>query len=249
MNALILAAGYATRLYPLTKDFPKPLLEVGGRTILDHLLAQLDAIDAIKRVWLITNHRFMPHFTRWRQGRTGGKPVDLIDDGTLTNDDRLGAVGDLLVALQSVGTDDDLLVTAADNLLEFPLADLVNAFRRRPLSHVCVHGVDDPARLRRTGVVVLGAEDRVIEFREKPAKPRSNLAVPPIYLLARATLPRVGEYLGGGGLPEAPGHFIEWLCRQEAVHAHRIHGTILDIGTPESLGAARARFRGELPRE
>lgn len=242
MNALILAAGYATRLYPLTKDFPKPLLEVGGRTILDHLLDQLETIDAIERVWLITNHRFLPHFTRWRDGRSVKKPVELIDDGTRTNDDRLGAVGDLRLALDSIGTGDDLLVTAADNLLEFALADFVDAFQRRPVSHLCVHVVNDPARLRRTGVVVLDQEDRVLEFCEKPAEPPTNLAVPPIYLFARSTLSRVAEYLEGGGSPEAPGHFIEWLCRQEPVHAHRIRGAILDVGTQESLGVARQLF-------
>lgn len=247
MNALILAAGYATRLYPLTKGFPKPLLDVGGRTILDHLLDQLEAIDAIARVWLITNHRFMPHFTKWRDGRGGKKQVELIDDGTLTNDDRLGAVGDLRLALDSIGAEDDLLVTAADNLLEFALTDFVRAFQRRPVSHLCVHVVNDPARLRRTGVVSLGEDDRVLEFREKPAEPPGNLAVPPIYLFARSTLPRVADYLAGGGSPEAPGHFIEWLCRQEPVHAHRIRGTILDIGTHESLAAARLRFQGGPP--
>ena len=245
MNALILAAGYATRLYPLTKDFPKPLLEVGGRTILDHLIEQLDGIAVIDRIWLITNHRFLPHFNAWREQRGGPKPVELIDDGTLTNENRLGAVGDLRFALERAGMEDDLLVTAADNLLQFPLAEFVSAFQRCPVTHLVVHEVTDPARLRRTGVVVLGEGDRVLEFAEKPAEPKTNLAVPPIYLFARSTLPRVAEYLAGGGSPEAPGHFIEWLCRQEPVRAHRIRGSILDIGTPESLAAARARFRGD----
>ena len=239
MNALILAAGYATRLYPLTKDFPKPLLEVGGRTILDRLLDQLAAIPALGRIVLVTNRRFRPHFERWRLGRPDPRGVELLDDGTASNEDRLGALGDLRFALEQAHIEDDLLVTAADNILRFPLSAFAAAFRARRAVQVCVHVVDDLERRRRTGIAVLGADDRVLEFAEKPREPKSHWGVPPIYLFPSSALARLRAYLEAGGSPEAPGHFIEWLHRVEPVFAHRINGSILDIGTPESLEAAR----------
>lgn len=239
MNALILAAGYATRLYPLTQDFPKPLLEVGGRAILDHLVDQLESLAGLDSLWLVTNHRFFPHFEQWRARRPPRKPMHLLDDGTTRDDERLGAVGDLRFALGRVGLEDDLLVTAADNLPCFPLAEFVTTFQARRASLVCVHRVTDPERLRRTGVAVLDTEGRVVEFAEKPREPKSQWAVPPLYLFPRATLPRVSAYLDAGGSPEAPGHFLEWLCRVEPVYAWPATGPILDIGTPASLEVAR----------
>jgi glucose-1-phosphate thymidylyltransferase len=242
MNALILAAGYATRLYPLTQDFPKPLLDVGGRSLLDRLMAQLDGLAALERVVLVTNHRFFPHFDRWRQTRGASKPIEILDDGSTYPDDRLGAIGDLRFALERARLDDDLLVAAADNLWLFPLAEFVAAFQARPATRVCVHRVEDPERRRRTGIAVLGADDRVTEFAEKPRQPKTHWAVPPLYLFPRATLRRVPAYLDAGGSAEAPGSFLEWLCGVEPVFAHRVRGTILDIGTPESLAAARRQF-------
>lgn len=242
MKALILAAGYATRLYPLTNNFPKPLLQVGDRTILDYLAEQMEGIAALTQIVLVTNHRFLPFFESWREARRSGRPVALLDDGTSSNDDRLGAIGDMRFALEHADLDDDLLVTAADNILQFPLADFVAAFQARPASHICVHRVEDPARCRRTGIVVLDKEDRVLEFAEKPAEPKTNWGVPPLYLFPRKTLLRLAAYLAEGGSTEAPGHFLEWLCRVEPVFAHRINGSILDIGTPQSLEAARKLF-------
>jgi|WetSurMetagenome_2_1015567.scaffolds.fasta_scaffold231861_1 glucose-1-phosphate thymidylyltransferase len=243
MNALILAAGYATRLYPLTKDFPKPLLDIGGRTILDHLVDQLERIAVVSRIVLVTNRRFAPVFRAWQQARSASKPVEILDDGTACNEDRLGAVGDLRWAIQQVPLDNDLLVTAADNLLRFPLAEFVAAFQARRATQVCVHVVEDADRRRRTGIAVLGEEDRVLEFAEKPPEPKTHWAVPPIYAFPRRTLSQVSAYLDAGGSPEAPGHFIEWLCQKERVFAYRIQGSILDIGTPQSLEAARRLFQ------
>jgi glucose-1-phosphate thymidylyltransferase len=242
MKALILAAGYATRLYPLTKDFPKPLLEVGGQAILDHLLDQIDRIANIERIVLVTNHRFLSVFEQWRRSRTGAKTIELVDDCTCTSEDRLGALGDLQFAREHADLDDDLLVTAADNLLQFPLGEFVAAFERRRAAHVCVHRVEDPERRRRTGIAVLGAHDRVLQFTEKPTEPATWWGVPPIYLLPRSTLALLPVYLGAGGSREAPGHFIEWLHQVEPVFAYRIPGVILDIGTLQSLEAARKLF-------
>lgn len=240
MKAVVLAAGYATRLYPLTRDFPKPLLELGGRTLLDRLLDRLFELPPLDLVWVVTNRRFYPHFDRWRAA-TGARRgrVWLLEDGTISPETRLGAVGDLQLVIERTGLKDDLLVAAADNLLEFPLEGFLNAFRLRGTAHLGIHAVRDPERLRRTGVVELGADLRVLRFHEKPEHPPTCWAVPPLYVLPAGILPRVGEYLLQGGMPDAPGHLMAWLCEREPVYAWRLPGKVWDIGTPKALEEAR----------
>ncbi len=245
MIAIILAAGYATRMHPLTRDFPKPLLEVGGRSILDHLLAQLEPLPQIARVVVVSNHRFLPQFQSWLAQRpASGRPIELLDDGSTTNENRRGALGDLRFAIEQAGLDDDLFVAAADNLLEFPLAGFIECLARRRCAWICVHRVQDLERLRRTGVVLLDADFRVVEFAEKPAEPKSEWAVPPLYLYPRELLPLLGERLAQPELSDASGSLIEWLCTRTPVHAHPIQGRILDIGNLAALEAARRSYGG-----
>ncbi len=244
MRAIILAAGYATRLYPLTEHFPKPLLEVGGRTILDRLVDQIRATLPDAPVTLVSNHRFIAHFRDWA-ARRGDAALETLDDGSTGPEDRLGAIGDLRFALDRIGENDDLLVAAADNIFDFSLGDFVAAFRRRPGVWICVHRVEDPARRRRTGIAELGSEDRVVGFQEKPAAPRSEWGVPPLYLFDRAAAPQISKFLAGGGSPDAPGGFIEWLCPRVEIRAFRAPGAIHDIGTLESLVACRAQFAAQ----
>ena len=252
MKALILAAGYATRLYPLTRDFPKPLLEVGGKTLLDHLVDQIREIPDIEHAILVSNHRFVGHFDRWaaertEQARRGGRAhsglrFDVLDDGTISNEDRLGAVGDIQYAVSHRGISDDLLVCAADNILQFPLKRFVQAFRANPVSHICVRSIQDLEDRKRRGIVLLDEDNRVLDFEEKPEAPKSEWAVPPIYLYPREVLPRIEEYLRQGGTADAPGHLVEWLCKVEPVYAYKIEGSVLDIGNHESLAEARKVF-------
>ena len=241
MKALILAAGYATRLYPLTRHFPKPLLEVGGRTILDRLVDQIVAAAPEAELWLATNARFAGLFEEWARKRRG-TPVQVVNDGTDGPEQRLGAIGDLQLLLRASGGADELLVAAADNIFEFDLAAFVQEARRAGGPWVCVHRVEDPARRRRTGIAELDAAGRVIGFEEKPAQPRSEWGVPPLYVLDPPTAGLVSKYLAEGGSPDAPGRFIEWLCPRAIVRAWKIVGHVHDIGTLESLAACRARF-------
>lgn len=253
MKAIILAAGYATRLYPLTLNFPKGLLEVGGRAIVDYLMDQIESLPGLDGVYLITNRRFACHFERWAAGRNGRMDIDVIDDGTTSNENRLGAVGDIRFAIRARSVSDDILVCGSDNLLQFRLKDLVADFCANPAAHVCVGHVDDPEDRRRRGIAVLDADARVVKFAEKPQHPKSSWGAAAIYAYPASTLKRFDEYIESGRTPDAPGHFVEWLCQVEPVYAHRIRGTVIDIGNPETLVRARREYgsaaRGQIQRK
>jgi glucose-1-phosphate thymidylyltransferase len=242
MKAIILAAGYATRLYPLTENQPKALLDVGGRTILDWLIDQVETVHEIDRIRVVTNSRFASHFEAWRDRRDCPVPIEIIDDGSCTNETRLGAIGDIQHAIVRGSIDDDLFIAAADNILLFALIRFVEAFQRRRAPHIAVRHVEDVEARRRTGIVVLDEDDRVLEFQEKPREPKSAWGVPPLYLYPRETIPRIHEYLSQGGDRDAPGNFVAWLSRMEPVYAWRIAGDVMDIGNLASLEAARHRF-------
>ena len=246
MKAIILAAGYATRLYPLTKNFPKPLLEVGGKTILDHLIDQIKTISDIDRAYVVTNHRFCGHFVNWVRANKAvrtGLQTEILDDGTTCNDDRLGAVGDIQFAIKARDIADDVLVLAADNILLFSLQKFVNTFKSNPTSHIAVRHNPDYNDRKRRGNVQLDGDNRVLQFVEKPDKPISEWSAPPVYIYPSAALSRVKEYIDSGGNPDAPGHFAEWLHTREMVYAYKIEGGVLDIGNRESLAEARAFFQ------
>ena len=248
MKAIILAAGYATRLYPLTKNFPKPLLEVGGKTILDHLLEQIKAIADIDGVYVVTNRRFYGHFDDWaRENRAmlTGLEIEVLNDGTTSNDNRLGAVGDIQFAIEACDIADDVLVLAADNILLFSLQKFVHTFKSNPVSHIAVRHNPDYEDRKRRGNVLLGEDNRVLQFIEKPDRPISEWSASPVYIYPASILPRFKEYIANGGNPDAPGHFVAWLHTCEAVYAYDIEGGVLDIGNRESLAEARAFFQSK----
>ncbi|MCE2439109.1 MAG: nucleotidyltransferase family protein [Candidatus Latescibacteria bacterium] len=242
MKAIVIAAGYATRLYPLTKNFPKGLLKVGGRAIMDYLMDQIASVPGLDGVYLITNSRFAGHFERWSAGWNGRLKIDVIDDGTTTNENRLGAVGDIRFAVRARSISDDVLVCGSDNLFRFRLKDLVADFHDNPVAHICVCRVDDPKDRRRRGIAVLDEENRVVRFSEKPAEPESCWGSAAFYVYPASTLKRFDEYVDSGRTTDAPGHFVEWLCHVEPVYAHRLRGTAIDIGSPETLEQARREY-------
>ncbi|MBN1609756.1 MAG: nucleotidyltransferase family protein [Polyangiaceae bacterium] len=242
MKCVVLAAGYATRLHPLTLNTPKPLLEVGGQSILDHLLSNLVRVPDLTEIVLVSNARFLEHFRRWQQAATYRVPVSVLDDGSTTNETRLGAVADLALAVSRSRIADDCLVTAADNLFTFELADFAAFFRRARADAIAVHELTDLARLRRTGVVEIAEDSRVLSFEEKPALPKSRWAAPPLYVYRADTLPLVGEYLDAGHDPDAPGNFVPWLLGRRPVVAFRFSGPRYDIGDRASYEAAKLAF-------
>jgi glucose-1-phosphate thymidylyltransferase len=249
LDAILLAGGYATRLYPLTKNRPKALLPLGGRAILDHLVDMIDGTEEVDRMFLVTNARFADHFEQWSDSRKLQCPLQVLNDGTTSNETRLGAIGDVKFVLDNtdVRTSEGVYVMATDNVPQFDPTAVVRLSRRRGASAVFASRCPDPKRLLRMGVATLDEEGRVVEFEEKPDEPKSDLVVPPFYAYSPEAVELLERYLAEGNNPDAPGHFIAWLVPRRPVYAHVTEESVLDIGTLESYRAACERFGSEPP--
>lgn len=242
MKCLILAAGYATRLYPLTKNTPKPLLEVAGKSILEHLLEKIGVVDKIDHVYVVTNSRFAQSFKEWVEGYDYSKPITVIDDQTTSNDNRLGAIGDINYVLEQTGLDDDLMVLAGDNFFDFDLRDFDQFFQEKNADVITAREIDDIELQKRVGIIELDSSAGVLSFEEKPQEPKSSWGVPALYIYKQETLPLIKQYLQEGHNPDAPGHFIPWLIKQKPVYAFQFKGQWHDIGTIESYEEAQIVF-------
>src|SRR5262245_24598861 len=245
MNVLILAAGYATRLRPLTDSTPKMLLPLAERPMLDYLLDRIREVDEVDEIHLVTNAEFAPAFRDWAPG-----DVTVHDDGTTSNEDRLGAIGDIAFAIEQGGlAGGDLFVVAGDNLIGYPLSGFVGFWHTKRGSALALHEVSGSEPLTNYGVVELDEEDRVVGFEEKPAEPRSNLAATAAYLYRRADLELLPRYLEEGNPPDAPGNFVAWLFTRAPVYGYRAPGEWHDVGDLAQLHAADnlLRERAGLP--
>jgi glucose-1-phosphate thymidylyltransferase len=234
MKALILAAGYATRLRPLTDSIPKQLLPVGGRPMVDWILDRIAETSA-DEIHLVTNARFAVDFERWAED----KEVRIHNDGTTSNEDRLGAIGDI----RFTGLDDDLLVVAGDNLFDYSLADYERYWREREGSCIAVLDVGDPELAKKYGIVDVDEDDRVIGFVEKPEQPATTLCATATYLYEREHVRLVERYLEEGNPPDQPGNYVAWLYQREPVYAYRFEGQWYDIGDANQLLEADNRMR------
>ena len=243
MKNIVIAAGYATRLYPLTENFPKPLLKVGESTILDRMLADIDNIPEIDEHIIVTNHRFAHIFEEWKEKSNYSKPITIIDDGTTDNDNRLGAVRDLLLALEQSAADDDIMVIAADNILDFSMRGFVDFFKGKGTSVIMCHHEPELRKLQRTGVIAVDNDMKVLEMQEKPEKPVSNWAVPPFYIYAKKDLPLIRECMEHGCGFDAPGNLAHYLAGETTLHAWPMAGSRFDIGSMDSYEEAQERFR------
>jgi glucose-1-phosphate thymidylyltransferase len=244
VKAVVLAAGYATRLRPLTDDVSKMLLPLAGRPMLDYLVDRIDAVDDVDQIHLVTNTRFAKDFGHWAAGRAGRLLVTVHDDGTSSNDDRLGAIGDLKFTIEQAGLDDDLLIVAGDNLFEFDLGDMVEFWRAKgDGSAIAVREIDDRELLRQYSVIEVDENDRVVSLVEKPDDPQGTLAGVAIYLLRRDHVPLVRRYLDEGNVPDQPGRLFVWLYPRVPVYAYRFDGDWLDIGDRDQLLEADNRMR------
>ncbi|OGW78355.1 MAG: hypothetical protein A2Z83_03825 [Omnitrophica bacterium GWA2_52_8] len=245
MRVILLCAGYATRLYPLTENHPKPLLAVGNKPILEWILDRITKISGVKGVYVVTNHKFSGHFEKWTKALKYPWAVEIIDDGTVSNDDRLGAIGDLNFVLQKKKISaEDLLIVAGDNFFDFDLEEFIRIARsHRPHGAIAVYDVKDKILASQYGLVRTAANGKILEFLEKPKNPPTTLASCGLYWLPAEIRVFLDRYLASGNNPDQPGHYMCWLSEQDSLFAIPLKGRWLDIGDRDSYDKANKLFR------
>lgn len=242
MKCLILAAGYATRLYPLTENFPKPLLKVQNKTILDWLIDDIDREKEVEEYFVVTNSKYYPIFQKWATVNT--KNIVVVDDGTFSNETRLGAVKDILFSVEHCKIDDDLLVIAGDNLLNFSLTKFISYTKEKKASCVMRYFEPSVEKLKKCGVIDLGEEDKIARMTEKPQNPTSNWCCPPFYFYTKSNVKLLSKAIEEGCGVDAPGSFISWLSQKDCVYAMEMPGKRYDIGTLESYERVQKEYQG-----
>lgn len=245
MKAIILAAGYATRLYPLTINTAKALLPIDNKPIIDYIVEELNTISEMDCIYVVSNSRFAPDFEKWAKTAPGSIPIEVIDDGTTSDGGKKGAVGDMGFVIEQKHLDDELLVIAGDNFFTYSLKDYVAYYKEKNCDCVCVKKWDNKEELKQFGVALLDANDKVIDIEEKPQEPKSDMAVFATYLYHRDTVPMILEYLAQGNNPDAPGNFPAWLYKRKDVYAYAFSGECYDIGTPESYYEVCRMYEGK----
>ncbi len=243
MKNIVIAAGYATRLYPLTENFPKPLLEIGKSSILGRMMEDIDRIEDIDEHIIVSNHKFARHFEEWAEKQNTRCPVTIIDDGTETNETRLGAVRDLLLAIDRCNVDDDIMVVAADNILDFSFQGFVDFFKEKGTSIIMCHHEPELKKLQRTGVIKVDENMKVLLMQEKPENPVSNWAVPPFYIYSRNDIPLIKDCMNHGCGFDAPGNLAHYLAEVTTLHAWQMPGKRFDIGTLDTYYEAKKIFK------
>ncbi len=242
MKCLILAAGYATRLYPLTENFPKPLLKVQGKAILDWLIEDMDRSGVIDEYVVISNHKFAHHFDAWAAEKK--QKVTVVDDGTESNETRLGAVRDIQFALEQLDIHDDVLVMAGDNLLDFSLTTFIDYALEKKTSCIMRYYEADAKKLSRSGVVTLDENQKVLAMAEKPQEPQSHWCCPAFYYYTAQDAARLAEGIADGCHTDAPGSYVSWLCSKSTIHAMEMPGSRYDIGNLESYETVQKEYKG-----
>jgi glucose-1-phosphate thymidylyltransferase len=245
MNVLILAAGYATRLYPLTLNKAKPLLEIGGKPMIEWLVDHLGAVPNLGTIFIVTNDKFASDFQRWAnnyQERHSKLTIKIVNDGSESDEDKLGAIGDInLVLTREDLARDDLLVIAGDNLFSEPLTNFVD-FAKDTEATVAIYDVGSAEAIKKYGCVTIDKNGVITHFEEKPKEPKSTLAALALYYYSRAILPLFATYLAAGNNPDQPGRFLQWLYKRKPVNTFQISGQWLDIGSKETLEEANKVF-------
>lgn len=238
MRCVILAAGYATRMYPLTENFPKPLLEVGGKPILDWLVDDLSPV--IEQFIVISNHKYAEHFRNWAKDKPN---ATILDDGTETNETRLGAVKDIQFAIDQLNLKDDLLVIAGDNVLEFSLKSFVEYAKQAGTSCVMRYWEEDENKLHRAGVSEIDGE-KLISFEEKPKEPKSHWCTPPFYFYSSKDVQKIQDAIEDGCATDAPGSLVAWMCQHSPMHSMIMPGRRFDIGDMASYQNVKDSYTG-----
>lgn len=242
MKNIVIAAGYATRLGELTRNFPKPLLKIGNSTILGRMLDDIDRISDIDEHIIITNHKFVYIFEEWKKKQTYTKPITIIDDGTETNDTRMGAVCDLLYAMDKLNINDDMLVVAADNILFFSFKEFIDFANEKKTSCIMCHEQPSIEKLQRTGVIVVDDNMKVLDMEEKPQVPKSHWAVPPFYIYKKADIDLIRHSIENGCGKDAPGNLAHYMVDNTVMHAWQMSAGRFDIGSLDTYYEACERY-------
>ena len=245
MKALILAAGYATRLYPLTISKPKPLLPIKDKPIINYTMEQLEKIPEVDEVYVVTNNRFYKNFKTWASTYIGEKKITVINDKTLTNEERLGAIGDIELVIKETTINNDLIIVAGDNLFAFSLLDFI-AFSKKyaPSCSVALHDINSLDEAKRFGIVTVDKVNKILQFVEKPVKPASTLVAICVYYFPKEKLSMVSEYLKQSKHSDAPGNYISWLVGKEDVYGFTFNEEWYDIGDKYTYESIKDSYKG-----
>jgi glucose-1-phosphate thymidylyltransferase len=245
MKIIILAAGYATRLYPLTLNQPKPLLPVAGKPMIEHVLDNLAPIDGIDRIYVVTNAKFAGHFQKWSESYRATKSklnFTVVSDGTTSDADKLGAIGDVHFVLQTQNVDDDLIVVAGDNLFSEKLSGFGKFCREKNAPVLALYDVGDLEQIKKYSSISVAADSRITAFEEKPKNPTSTLTGIALYFYPKSTIPLIKQYIAEGNNPDQPGRLVQWLYPRTPVYTWHVPGLWFDIGSKETLEEANKIF-------
>ncbi len=247
MIAILLAAGYATRLYPLTKDKPKPLLPLGDRLIVDYIIDAIDSIDDVTSIVLISNARFASQFEDWAESikasREGKAPITILNDGTTDDSNKLGAIGDIKYTIDRLAIDEDVCIVAGDNIFTYDIREMYSFFKEKKAPTLVAIKVAEKHQLQRLAVAVIDEDGRIVDMEEKPAEPKSHWGIYATYFYGREILSMIDVYLKEGNSPDAPGNFPAWLYKRMPVYAYKGKGKCIDIGTLENYEKTCEEYR------
>ncbi len=244
MDAIILAAGYGTRLYPLTLNKPKPLLGVAGKPMMEHIIDKLEEIS-LNNIYVVTNSKFYTNFKEWSNNFKSRVPIEIINDGTLSNEDRLGAIGDVNFVINKKKINDDIIVIAGDNLFEFPLKGILNLFKKMKSTTIALYNVKDIKLATLYGVVAIDDNSKIIDFQEKPKQPKSTLISTGVYFFPKKAISLIKEYVKKSTNADKTGSFIQWLYNKEKVYAYVTNKPWYDIGDKKQLKKVRESYKGK----
>jgi glucose-1-phosphate thymidylyltransferase len=244
MKAIILAAGYATRLYPLTKNKSKPLLPVRDKPIIDYIIDRIKGIADLDKIYVVTNNKFYNDYVKWSKESNHSKEIEIINDKTIEDETKLGAIGDINYVLESQKIDDDVLVIAGDNLFNFDIDSFIEkSYNVKPSASMGLYDIGDIGMAHLYGIVAIDGDNLVVEFQEKPQEPKSTLAAVGVYFLPKEIARLIPQYLNEGNSPDQPGHFMSWLSAKNELYAFKLAGDWYDIGSIESYNKANESYK------
>ncbi len=245
MKLIVLAAGYATRLYPLTLNQPKPLLTVAGKPMLEHVLDNLTTIDNIDHIYIVTNNKFAGHFQRWSEAYRVGEiksDITIVNDNSTDDTNKLGAIGDLRLVLAKEKINDDLIVVAGDNLFSHSLKEFATVCREKNAPVLAVYDVGNLDEIKKYNAIETDADGRITFFEEKPQHPRSTLTGIALYYYPKSALSLIEQYVAEGNNPDQPGRLVEWMYKRTPFYTWRVPGIWYDVGSKETLEEANRIF-------